>query len=58
MKTYTVQLQLSVAECWAIDGLTASTIKRRIKEELPHQLCPFMSDKEIIISKIIVKVKK
>lgn len=58
MKTYKITFELEVDKCWVDDGLTAKTLARRIKEELPSDLVSVATSSEIVVKKIKVSVKK
>ena len=55
-KTYGVSFNLFVTGNWIEDGLTISTLKRRIKEELPDNLAPWHCGEEVEVKNIEVKV--
>jgi hypothetical protein len=55
MPKYKIEFELDVAKAWVDDGLNLKTLKRRIKEELPDNLCPYAHEGELRVFKIIVK---
>jgi hypothetical protein len=55
-KTYSISFDLYVDGKWIEDGLTAATLRRRIKEELPTELCSAAFGSEITVKKINVKI--
>lgn len=52
MTVYKVMFEISVANVWKEDGLTAKVLERRIKEELPGNLVSVSYGYEIFIKKI------
>jgi len=56
MRTYKVEFEISIDKVWLEDGLNAETLKRRIKDELPDDLCPYKKGGEIEIKKINIKL--
>lgn len=58
MKTYKIEFELCVDKVWVEDGITCETLKKRIGEELPSDLCPYAYGGEIFVKNLKVKVKK
>ena len=53
-RTYKVSFELFVDGRWIDDGLNAKTLERRIKEELPSDLCSSAYGSEIVVRNIRV----
>lgn len=63
MKIYKIEFEMAVADCWIDDGISSETLKRRIKNELPSNLCPYAygaGDKggEIFIKNLKIRKQK
>ena len=55
---YHVEFDLYVDKLWVEDGLTAKTLQRRIKDELPSDLCQSHIGDEIEVKNIKVRLKQ
>lgn len=56
-KIYKIELELNVSGNWIEDGLNQATLKRRIKDELPGNLCPYAYGHEVFVKKINISIK-
>ena len=58
IRIYKIEFEISVDQIWFDDGLDAKVLKRRIKDELPSNLCSYANENELFIKKIkVYKVK-
>ena len=58
MKKFKVEFQLNVDQTWIDDGISAKVLKRRIKDELPGELCPYAYGYEFALKNIKVNLIK